>query len=261
MTRRARHRRVGGNRAASSRGSSPVREHDLVLVARDRARLEALAARPRARRTARSPRCSPPTSLTDAGSRRSRPASPTATARSTSLVNNAGFGTFGQFSELDIEKETDEIRLNVLALVRLTHAALAVDGAHAARRGRQRLVARRVPADARQRDLRRDEGVREQLHPGGARGARARGVDVHGRVPGLHPHRVPRARGARRAGRARTSCGRRPTRWSPRRSAISIGSRAVSFPGVLNRTLAAFVSVTPSGITRRVAGLIVKRSQ
>ena len=37
--------------------------------------------------------------------------------------------------------------------------------------------------------------------------------------------------------------------------------RAVSFPGVLNRTLAAFSSVTPSGITRRAAGLIVKRSQ
>jgi len=40
------------------------------------------------------------------------------------LVNNAGFGTFGEFASLDIGKEEEEIRLNVLALVRLTRAAL-----------------------------------------------------------------------------------------------------------------------------------------
>ncbi|MCX8073646.1 MAG: SDR family oxidoreductase [Candidatus Binatia bacterium] len=40
------------------------------------------------------------------------------------LVNNAGFGTFGSFWKLDIEREEEEIRLNVVALVRLTHAAL-----------------------------------------------------------------------------------------------------------------------------------------
>ncbi len=36
--------------------------------------------------------------------------------------------------------------------------------------------------------------------------------------------------------------------------------RAVSIPGVLNQTAAAFSSVAPAGITRRVAGLVVKRS-
>ncbi|GIW43229.1 MAG: dehydrogenase [Candidatus Binatia bacterium] len=40
------------------------------------------------------------------------------------LVNNAGFGTFGEFARLDIEREEEEIRLNVVALVRLTHAGL-----------------------------------------------------------------------------------------------------------------------------------------
>ncbi|MCC6338875.1 MAG: SDR family oxidoreductase [Acidimicrobiia bacterium] len=40
------------------------------------------------------------------------------------LVNNAGFGTYGRFSELDREVEDREVRLNVLAVVRLTHAAL-----------------------------------------------------------------------------------------------------------------------------------------
>jgi short-subunit dehydrogenase len=49
------------------------------------------------------------------------------------LVNNAGFGTTGRFAELPIEEEDQEIRLNVLALTRLTGAA--VPGMVARRRG------------------------------------------------------------------------------------------------------------------------------
>jgi short-subunit dehydrogenase len=40
------------------------------------------------------------------------------------VVNNAGFGTVGRFVELDPAGEEAEIRLNVLAVVRLTRAAL-----------------------------------------------------------------------------------------------------------------------------------------
>jgi short-subunit dehydrogenase len=40
------------------------------------------------------------------------------------LINNAGFGTAGAFPSLDIERESQLVRVNVLALVRLTHAAL-----------------------------------------------------------------------------------------------------------------------------------------
>jgi short-subunit dehydrogenase len=40
------------------------------------------------------------------------------------LVNNAGFGTAGTFATMDIDREDELIRLNVLAVVRLTHAAL-----------------------------------------------------------------------------------------------------------------------------------------
>jgi NAD(P)-dependent dehydrogenase (short-subunit alcohol dehydrogenase family) len=40
------------------------------------------------------------------------------------MVNNAGFGTNGAFAELDADGEEEEIRLNVVALVRLTRAAL-----------------------------------------------------------------------------------------------------------------------------------------
>jgi len=40
------------------------------------------------------------------------------------VVNNAGFGTLGPLAELDPDGEESEIRLNILALVRLTRAAL-----------------------------------------------------------------------------------------------------------------------------------------
>jgi short-subunit dehydrogenase len=48
------------------------------------------------------------------------------------VVNNAGYGTSGRFWELPIDGEADEIALNVVAVVRLTHAAL---GAMVARGG------------------------------------------------------------------------------------------------------------------------------
>jgi short-subunit dehydrogenase len=41
------------------------------------------------------------------------------------VVNNAGFGTNGTFHELDPDRLADEVELNVAALTRLSHAALA----------------------------------------------------------------------------------------------------------------------------------------
>jgi short-subunit dehydrogenase len=40
------------------------------------------------------------------------------------LINNAGFGTYGRFSELDADREHELVAVNVDALVRLTHAVL-----------------------------------------------------------------------------------------------------------------------------------------
>lgn len=42
------------------------------------------------------------------------------------LVNNAGFGTIGDFANLESSKEMNQIDLNVVALTRLSHAALQV---------------------------------------------------------------------------------------------------------------------------------------
>ncbi|GAA2573288.1 SDR family oxidoreductase [Actinomadura fulvescens] len=40
------------------------------------------------------------------------------------LVNNAGYGAFGSFAELPMDDQLAEVELNVVALTRLTHAAL-----------------------------------------------------------------------------------------------------------------------------------------
>jgi short-subunit dehydrogenase len=40
------------------------------------------------------------------------------------LVNNAGFGTYGHFAQVDAAREAEEVRVNCEALVTLTHAFL-----------------------------------------------------------------------------------------------------------------------------------------
>lgn len=49
------------------------------------------------------------------------------------LVNNAGFGSHGEFATLDLDRELEELTVNVRALMTLTHAALRT--MTAARRG------------------------------------------------------------------------------------------------------------------------------
>lgn len=40
------------------------------------------------------------------------------------LVNNAGFGAYGRFAELDVDRQETMVALNVTAVLRLTHAAV-----------------------------------------------------------------------------------------------------------------------------------------
>ena len=101
-----------------------ARGYDLIVTARRRERLEALAARLRS---------------AHAGMRAevivadlADPAAPEQIAAEAArrgaavelLVNNAGFGSHGHFAALSAERERDEIAVNVGALVALTHAFL-----------------------------------------------------------------------------------------------------------------------------------------
>ena len=98
--------------------------YDLVLVARRRDRLEELA-----ERLGRTHDRRVDVLAADLGSTegvRAVEARIAAEPALEVLVNNAGFGTSGLFAELDRDAEEEEVRLNVLALLRLTHAAVAV---------------------------------------------------------------------------------------------------------------------------------------
>ncbi|MGH9279852.1 MAG: SDR family NAD(P)-dependent oxidoreductase [Acidimicrobiales bacterium] len=96
---------------------------DLVVVARRKDRLEELAAEVQSAhgRTVEVL----PADLVDEAQRATVEARLADAGRPIDvLVNSAGFGTQGLFAELPVDDEDQEIRLNVLALVRLTHAAL-----------------------------------------------------------------------------------------------------------------------------------------
>lgn len=98
-------------------------KYDLVIVARRAERLNAVAARARELGAAE-------TEVIAADlARREAPEEifGQLTARNLSidyLVNNAGFGTSGRFAELPLERELEEIDLNVTALVALTRLIL-----------------------------------------------------------------------------------------------------------------------------------------
>ncbi len=97
--------------------------YDIVLVARNRLRLQAEAKR--LHRQARVAVEVLAADLTVAAELQRVADHVAADRRLAVLVNNAGFGTAGSFARLDPAREEEEVRLNVLALMRLTRAALS----------------------------------------------------------------------------------------------------------------------------------------
>jgi short-subunit dehydrogenase len=97
---------------------------DLVVVARDRARLDALVTELGAAHGVAVEvlvaDLTDPTAQGDVEARLADGERPVDL-----LVNNAGFGIYGPFVEADLDGEVREISVNVTAVVRLTHAALA----------------------------------------------------------------------------------------------------------------------------------------
>ncbi|MFC5754638.1 SDR family NAD(P)-dependent oxidoreductase [Actinomadura rugatobispora] len=97
--------------------------HDLVLVARTEHKLKAMADELTARHRIRAEVVSQDLSAPDAADR----VAGELTARGLTidlLVNNAGFGTAGRFAQIAPGREHDELMVNIVALVDLTHALL-----------------------------------------------------------------------------------------------------------------------------------------
>jgi uncharacterized protein len=95
---------------------------DLVVVARNRAALEELAAECTERHAVEIEVLA--ADLTRPAERLEVEARLAAEPGFDLLVNNAGFGTAGRFAESEVDREAQEIELNVVALLRLARAAL-----------------------------------------------------------------------------------------------------------------------------------------
>ena len=156
-------------------------------------------------------------------------------------MNNAGFGTFGPFHTLDLDTETREIQLNVVALVRLTHAAAARDGRSAGSGGILNVSSlagfQPGPSNATYGATKAfvtsfTEAVHEEM--------KGTGVSVTVLCPGFT--RTEFQARAERAGGATcpASCGRRPTR--SRRAGLDAlaKNQAVAIPGDVNKVLGTF---------------------
>jgi len=235
-----------------------ARGHDVVLVARDSARLSDLAGE-----LQRDHRVTAEVFAADlltvggvalVEARITDPEQPVDL-----LVNNAGFGTFGRFAELDIEREVQEVELNVVALMRLTRAALGA------------MEPRRSGAIMNIASLAAYQPAPESATYGATKAfvhsfthaiheeARRTGVNVMLVCPG-YTHTEFHDR----AGLGHTELPEFV--WQSAATVVDAAlrdldrGRSVSIPGVLNQTAAAFSSLAPAGITRRVAGLVVKRS-
>jgi short-subunit dehydrogenase len=175
------------------------------------------------------------------------------------LVNNAGMGSFGTFADLDIVDEERAIRLNVLALVRLTHAAL------------ETMVKRRSGAIVNIASLAAFQPDPFSATYGATKAfvhsfthalhEEARGTGVHLMVvcPGYTHTEFHE-----RAGLGETALPEFVWQTPDQVVAEALRDldrgRALSIPGAMNKVLCAFTSVAPAGISRRIAGIVVRRS-
>jgi hypothetical protein len=235
------------------------RGYDLVLVARDTARLEALAKEIgeayNASAEVLTADLSDPAALATIEARAGDPGRPIEL-----LVNNAGFGTAGRFAELPIERETQEIQLNVLALVRLTHAALG--GMIARGTGGVINVAsiggfQPTPGNATYGATKAfvisfSEAIHEEL--------KSTGVKCMVLSPGFTRTEFQERAGIDSSEVPGFLWQDPPTVADHALRAYDRG-RASCVPGPLNSATAAFSAITPNTVSRRIAGMVVKRSE
>jgi short-subunit dehydrogenase len=173
------------------------------------------------------------------------------------VVNNAGFGTSGRFHELDADRLHDEIGLNVQALTRLSHAALAA----MVPRGRgyvlnvssvasfQPAPKLAVYAATKAYVTNLSESLHEEM--------RGTGVHVTALCPGLTKTEF---QSVSNAGESASSY---PAFfWTQVADVAATGladvakGKALSVPGVLYKGVSVATSLTPRGLTRRLSSLV-----
>jgi uncharacterized protein len=174
------------------------------------------------------------------------------------LVNNAGMGTYGKFAELPREAETREVRLNVVAVLHLCHAALP----GMVERGRGGIINVSSLAGHQPTPLNATYGgtkafvtsFSQALHEE----LRGTGVKVMVLCPGFTRTEF-QARAGLDSGSVPSFLWQQPEPVVAAALRAYEHGRAVCIPGALNQAGAVFSSAMPAGITRRIAGAVVPR--
>jgi short-subunit dehydrogenase len=173
------------------------------------------------------------------------------------VVNNAGFGTNGLFHETDVDRLSREITLNITALTRLSHAALAV----MVPRGRGYLLnvssmasfqpAPKLAVYAATKAY--VTNLTESLHEE----ARGTGVHVTALCPGLTKTEFQTVSNGVGASERYPS-----VVWTKVEDVARTGledvakGRALSIPGVLYKAMGVATGVAPRNLTRRLSALV-----
>jgi uncharacterized protein len=227
--------------------------HDVVVVARDEARLKELAIELSTDVEVLAADLTDQEDLARVEARiedQSRPVE--------ILVNNAGFGTFGTFAELDRDVEDREIRLNVLALTRLTHAAVqamiprkrggiinvsSIAGFQPAPYGATYSATKAFVTSFTQ-------GVHEEVKP--------HGVKVVALCPGFTRSEFQQRAGIRDNGGPAFL-------WQSPEEVVDVAleglrrNQALTIPGAHNKAAALFSQMTPDSVKRKISGMAHKR--
>ena len=173
------------------------------------------------------------------------------------LVNNAGYGTFGEFAKLPLDRELAELDLNVRALMRLSHAAAAAmverkRGAIinvASSAAFQALPYNATYSATKAFVLHFSEALHEEL--------KRYGVTVTCLCPGPVKTEFQEVAGVDPGGIPAMA-------WTSVESVVSSAisamrsGRAITVPGPLNMATAASSKFTPRFITRRVAAAMFR---
>ncbi|WCL49880.1 SDR family NAD(P)-dependent oxidoreductase [Leptospira sp. GIMC2001] len=174
------------------------------------------------------------------------------------LINNAGFGTVGEFATLDIEKEQNQIHLNINALVQLTHSAL--NNFKSQKSGsivNVASIAGYLPAPFSATYAATKAFVcsfTESIHEE----AKQYGIHIQSLCPGLTHSDFHQ-----RAGIDKSSFPN--IMWMKAEDVVKESlksikkNQAVCIPGAVNQTAVGLMAMVPTGLTRRIAGQLMKK--
>jgi hypothetical protein len=233
------------------------RGHDVVLVARRRERLEELAAQLAEAHGVEAEvieaDLSDDSAVTSVEERLRR-------GDIDLLVNDAGFGTRGEFAGLPLARELEELDVNVRALMRLTHAALGP----MVERGRGAVINvastgafQPVPymatyAATKAFVLHFSEALHEEV--------RGKGVTVTCLCPGPVKTEFQEVAGVNDRSVPAMAWKSTDDVVESALKAVS-ARRAITVPGALNRLTATAVKLMPRFVARRVAGSMFKQER